>query len=162
MRRASLATIPVLLLVVAVQAQKMTDTLHCAKADQEHSIPAGDAPGHIYGLSHTTCTYPKPGTLAGVQTQSGADTIFSEIKGNQVEWHGMYVETYSNGDQLFYEHHGNGTLKNNAFESGNDYYEVTGGTGKLKAYVGNGSCKIKGAADGTAVDECSGEYTTRK
>ncbi|MGZ4826249.1 MAG: hypothetical protein ACXVZR_05265 [Terriglobales bacterium] len=162
MKRTSWAIITVLLLVVAAQSQKVTVTVQCAKADQEHSIPAGDTPGHIYSLSHTTCTYTKPGTLAGLQTKSGADTIFSEIKGNRVEWHGMYVETYSNGDQLFYEHHGNGTLKNTAFESGDDYYEVTGSTGKLKGYVGNGSCKIKGAADGTAVDECSGEFRTRK
>jgi hypothetical protein len=151
-----------LLLAGTAAAQKVTDTLKCAKPDQEHSLPAGDAPAHVYSISHTTCTYPKPGTLAGLQTKAGADTIFSEIKGNRVEWTGVYVETYSNGDKLFYSHHGNGTLKNNILESGTDYYEVTGGTGKLKSFKGNGSCTIKIAPDGTADDQCSGEYVMKK
>jgi len=163
MNRVSLAIISAVLMFPGVaRGQKMSDTLKCGKADQEHSIPAGDAPGHTYSISHTTCSYTRPGTLAGLQTKAGSDTIFSEIKGNHVEWHGTFVETYSNGDKLIYEHHGSGTLKNNAFESGTDFYEVTGGTGKLKSYKGNGSCKIKGAPDGTAEDECSGEYTVKR
>jgi hypothetical protein len=151
-----------LLLSGTAAAQQVADTLKCAKPDQEHAIPAGDQPGHVYSLSHTTCMYTKPGTLAGEQTKEGADTVFTEILGDRLNWRGVYAETYANGDKLFYRHHGNGTLKNNAFDSGIDYYEVTGGTGKFKGYRGKGSCKVKGAPDGSAIDECSGEYTAPK
>jgi hypothetical protein len=164
MRTLCALSLGMLLLAGTASAQKVTETLKCGKPnpDQTHSMPAGDAPDHVYNLSHTTCTYPKPGTLAGLQAKDGADTIFTEIKGNRLEWNGMFVETYSNGDKLFFSHHGNGTLKNNVFDSGKDFYEVTGGTGKLKNYKGNGSCTIKGAPDGTAEDVCSGEYVRKK
>lgn len=143
-------------------AQKVSVTIKCAKADQEHSIPAGDQPGHVFSISHTTCTYTKPGPIAGLNQTQGADTVFTEIKGSRLEWNGVYTETYSNGDKIYFAHHGNGTLKDSKFESGKDFYEVTGATGKLKGYKGNGSCTIKGLPDGSAIDECSGEYTKKK
>jgi hypothetical protein len=151
-----------LMLSATAAAQQMTDTLKCGKPEQEHAIATGDQPGHVYSISHTKCTYLKPGTLAGEQTKEGADTVFTEILGERLNWRGVYVETYTNGDKLFYRHHGNGTLKNNVFDSGVDYYEVTGGSGKFKGYRGKGSCKLKGAPDGSATDECTGEYTAPK
>jgi hypothetical protein len=160
--RKTLLAIIMLLLAGTLLAQQVTVQLKCAKPDQDHSLPAGDAADHLYDLSHTTCAYTKPATLAGVQTKGGGDTIFTDINGNRMEWHGVYVETYSNGDKIYYRHHGSGTLKNNVFDTGTDYYEVTGGTGKLQGYKGKGSCTIKGNADGSATDECSADYTAPK
>jgi len=151
-----------LLLSGTAAAQRVTVVIKCVKPDQEHSIPAGDKPGHVFSISHTTCTYTKPAPIAGLNPTQGADTVFTEIKDNRLEWNGVYAETYSNGDKIYYAHHGNGTLKDNKFESGKDFYEVTGATGKLKGYKGNGSCSIQGLPDGGAEDECTGEFIKAK
>ena len=146
-----------LLLSVAASAQKMTEQLKCGQPDQQHAITVGDEPGHVYSISHATCTYPKPGNIGVARKVSGEDVIFSETKGSRTAWHGVFTETMSNGDKLYYRHKGGGMLKDGAF-SGEDQWEVSGGTGSYKGYTGKGVCKLHPQADGTFLDECSGEY----
>ena len=152
----------VLLFTAAATAQKMTEQIKCGKPDQQHAIPVGDAPGHVYSISHASCTYLKPGNIGVAKKVAGEDVIFSETSGNSTQWHGLYTETMSNGEKLYYRHHGGGVLNNGAFTSGEDVWEVSGGTGSYKAYRGKGVCKLHPQPDGTFLDECSGEYTAPK
>src|SRR5690242_78241 len=152
----------VVLFAISASTQTVTVTIKCAKADKEYSIPVGDQPGHMYSISHTTCTYSKPGEIAGATTKEGADTIFTDIRGGRMRWDGTYIETMSNGEKLIYRHHGMGTMKNSAFAGGTDYWEVTRGTGKLAGVRGKGTCKIVPEPDGSATDECTGDYAVPK
>ena len=152
----------VLLFTAAATAQKMTEQLKCTPPDQQYAIPVGDAPGHVYGISHSTCTYPKPGNIGVARKVSGEDVIFSETTGSRTTWHGVFTETMSNGDKLYYQHTGGAMLKDGAFASGEDQWEVSGGTGSYKGYTGKGVCKPLPQADGTFLDACSGEYKPPK
>jgi hypothetical protein len=75
-----------------------------------------------------------------------------------MEWRGVYIETMSNGEKLIYRHHGFGTMKKNAFAGGTDSWEVVRATGKMAGVRGKGTCKIVPEPDGSATDECTGDY----
>ncbi|MBZ5627391.1 MAG: hypothetical protein LAO06_00830 [Acidobacteriia bacterium] len=152
----------VLLLTVTAAAQKITEQIECGKPDQQHAIPVDDAPGHVYSISHTRCTYPKPANIGAAKKVAGEDVIFSETSGSRVRWYGVYSEAMSNGDKLYYRHKGAGVLQDGAFTSGEDAWEVSGGTGSYKGYKGNGICKLQPQADGTFLNKCRGEYTPPK
>lgn len=151
-----------LMMSVAAVAQKMTEQLKCGKSDQQHSIPVGDAPGHVYSITHSTCTYPKPGNIGLAKKVFGEDVVFIETSGSRSTWHGVFTETMSNGDKLYYRHTGGAVLKDGAFISGEDRWQVSSGTGNYKGFTGKGICKPLPQADGTFLDECSGEYTAPK
>jgi hypothetical protein len=152
----------VLLMSAAGAAQKMTEQLKCSKPDQEHAIPVGDAPGHIYSITHSTCIYPKPGNIGVAKKVSGEDVVFIETRGSRSTWRGVFTETMSNGDKLYYRHTGWAVLKDGAFASGEDRWEVSSGTGSYKGFTGKGICKPRPQPDGTFMDECSGEYKASK
>ena len=152
----------VLLFTAAATAQKMTEQIKCGQPDQQYAIPVGDAPGHVYGISHASCTYPKPGNIGVAKKVAGEDVVFSETTSTRTQWHGVFTETMSNGEKLYYRHHGEGVLNNGTFTSGEDVWEVSGGTGSYKAYRGKGVCKLHPQPDGMFLDDCSGEYTAPK
>ena len=152
----------VLLFTAAASAQKMTEQLKCGQPDKLHAIPVGDAPGHVYSISHATCTYPKPGNIGVAKKVAGEDVVFSDTTSTRTEWQGVFTETMSNGDKLYYQHHGGGALNNGTFSSGEDIWEVSGGTGSYKGFKGKGVCKLQPQPDGMFIDECSGEYTAPK
>ena len=77
--------------VTAAHAQHVTVTIKCAKPDQEHAIPADDTAGHAYSVAHMTCTYTKPGELAGVQNKDASGTFIGEAHGDRMNWRGTYV-----------------------------------------------------------------------
>ena len=152
----------VLLLTTAATAQKMTEQIKCGQPDRQYAIPVGDGPGHLYGISHARCTYPKPGNIGVAKKVAGEDVIFSETSGNSTQWHGVFTETMSNGEKLYYRHRGSGVLNNGTFVSGEDAWEVSGGTGSYKRFKGKGVCKLHPQPDGTFLNDCSGEYTAPK
>ena len=152
----------VLLFAAAATAQKMTEQIKCGQPDQQYAIPVGDAPGHVYSISHSRCTYPKPGNIGVSKKVAGEDVVFSETTGTRTQWHGVFTETMSNGEKLYYRHHGGGVLNNGAFVSGEDIWEVSGGTGSYQGFRGKGVCKLHPQPDGMFLDDCSGEYTAPK
>ena len=152
----------VLLFTAAATAQKMTEQLKCGLPDKQYAIPVGDAPGHVYSISHSSCTYPKPGNIGVSQKVAGEDVVFSDTTSTRTQWHGVFTETMSNGEKLYYRHHGEGVLNNGTFTSGEDLWEVSGGTGSYKGFKGKGVCKLHPQPDGTFLDDCSGEYTPPK
>ncbi|MGB7847788.1 MAG: hypothetical protein WBL63_19405 [Candidatus Acidiferrum sp.] len=136
---------------------KTTSSGKCAKPDVTQSIPAGDHEGHLFTLASGKCA--TKGEVRGATSKEGAFSEHGEVAGNRVKTWGVYVETYDSGDKIFYGYLATGTLKDGAFQGGENKYQATGGTGKMKGIKGSGTCKTTGNPDGGLEYTCTGEYT---
>jgi hypothetical protein len=162
MRRFLIIVFVICLTATAASAQGKIDTpWKCAKPAPAHTLVAGDQPNHAYTLQSVKCTATK-GEIAGVKQKEGVATEFLEATGNTVKGHGTFVETLANGDKIHYSFETSGTSANNMFQSGNNKWTITGGTGKFKGIKGSGTCKGKGNPDGSAEFSCTGTYTMPK
>ena len=158
MRKVALVVCLAFLCAVGVQAQgKIDSQWKCAKAAVEHSIDVGDQPGHAYVVSQTKCSAAK-GEIGGAQEKEGTGTQFHDVMGNNLSWHGVWVETLASGDKIYSSYKGTGTTSGGQFVSGSDTWTIFGGTGKFKGLKGKGACKAKGNPDGTATWDCQGTY----
>jgi hypothetical protein len=140
---------------------KSTVLWKCDKASDQHSINVGDKPGHSYGVDQINCT-PTSGDIDGAKRKSGMGTEFVEVNGDKFHGHGEFVETMENGDKNYYSYQMKGMLKDGVIQSGSDVWQMTEGGGKLKGVKATGSCKGKTGSDGTAMWDCSGNYTMAK
>ena len=52
---------------------------------------------------------------------------------------GVDVESFANGDKIFYDYQSVGTMKDGAFQSATNKYQISGGTGKMKGIKGSGN-----------------------
>ena len=129
----------------------------CGKPDVQQNIPAGDQPGHAFALAQGKCVTTK-GEVGGAASKEGAFSEHQEISGNHVKVWGVYVETYDSADKIFYTYQGTVTTKDGAPQTGQNKYQVIGGTGKMKGIKGSGTCKFTGNADGGLDYSCTGEY----
>ncbi len=129
----------------------------CSKPDVEQSVPAGDQAGHAFMISQGKCT--ADGKIGGAMGKEGVFSEHAEAMGTQVKNWGMYVETFDNGDKVFYNYQGTQTTKDNMLQTGTNKYQIAGGTGKMKGIKGSGGCKLTGASDGTVDYTCTGGYT---
>lgn len=129
----------------------------CSKPDVQQSIPAGDQEGHIFGIAQGKCV--TIGDVGGVQSKEGMYSEHRDISANHTNAWGVYVETYENGDKIFYSYQSSSSVKDGAPPNGENKYEMTGGTGKMKGITGSGICKIAGKSDGGLDYSCTGEYT---
>ncbi|MFY9560604.1 MAG: hypothetical protein WAQ52_10260 [Terriglobales bacterium] len=148
---------------MAMAADKLVSEWNCAKSSDAHSIDVGDQANHSYAVTKTTCTAVKS-EIGGVKEKEGVGTGFTETKGDQTSWHGVFVVTMANGDQIHYSYSnkGMGTNKDGQFQSGANQWSIVGGTGKFKGAKGSGTCQGKGNADGGATWNCEGTYTLAK
>src|SRR5712692_3162797 len=106
--------------VATTSAQtKPTTSGKCNKPDVEQSIPAGDQPGHTFGLAQGKCV--TKGEVGGAASKEGAFSEHREVTGNHIKGSGVYVETFDSGDKIFYNYQFTGTLKDGAFTGGNKY-----------------------------------------
>jgi len=149
----------VVALAVAMASAQTKSTLSgkCGKADVQQSVPAGDQQGHAFTLAQGKCT-----VMGDVGGAAGKDGVFSEhgdVSATHMKNWGVFVESFDSGDKVFYSYQGTGTMKDGAFQSGTNKYQITGGTGKMKGIKGAGTCKLTGAADGGDDYSCSGVYT---
>lgn len=140
---------------------KIDSQWNCGKATAGQSIDVPDQAGHAYAISQFNCTGAK-GEIEGLKEKEGTASEFDEVKGSTVTFHGVFVETLSNGDKLHVSYHGMGKTENGQVQSGSNEWSITSGTGKFKGAKGKGTCKGKGNADGTTVYDCSGDYTLAK
>ena len=145
----------------ALAQGKIDSQWSCSKPTAVHSIDVGDQPGHAYAIAQFNCTAVK-GEIEGVKEKEGTGTEFEDVKGNTAHFHGVFVETLSNGDKLHFNYQGTGTTEKGQLQSGNDEWTITSGTGKLNGAKGKGSCKGKGNPDGSSTFDCAGDYTLRK
>ena len=146
-------------LVVAMASGQTKNSISgtCAKPDVYQSIPAGDQPGHVFTLAQGKCV--AKGETGGAMSKGGAFSEHGDAAGNHVKTWGVFVETYDSGDKVFYNYQTSGTTKENVFQTGQNKYQITGGTGKMKGIKGSGTCKLTGASDGGLDYSCEGEYT---
>ena len=91
--------------------------------------------------------------------QRGCVFEHGEVSEDHTKVSGVYVETFDSGDKIFYTYQATGTMKDSAFQAGENKYQITGGTGKMKGIKGSGTCKTTGTADGGLDYTCTGEYT---
>jgi hypothetical protein len=130
----------------------------CSKPEVMQTVPAGDKEGHAYMLQQGKCETTN-GEISGAKSKEGAFSEHGEAAGTRTKAWGTYVETYDNGDKVFYSYQTSGTTKDGAFVSGGNKYQITGGTGKMKGIKGTGTCKLSGGAGGGLDYACTGEYT---
>jgi hypothetical protein len=137
---------------------KHTFSGKCAKADNVQSIPAGDKDGHVFMVQQGKCTTDK-GELGSAKSKDGIFSEHDEVLGNHLKAWGVYVETYDNGDKIFYSYQGASTTKDGALVSGSNTWRTTGGTGKMQGIKGAGGCKLTPGEGGGLNYACTGEYT---
>jgi len=160
MRKSGLLLAVGFLLPAGVGAQtRMTGTTVCNPPSAEHVVPVDGQPAHAYGVSQVKCTWIKPWQIGGVAAKDGVGTGIANIKENQSQSSGTYVDTMANGDKGYYKYEFTATLKDNKPEKIMGHkWELVGGTGKLAAVKGKGTCNATPQADGKVVYECQGEY----
>jgi len=147
----------VALAVMASAQTKTTMSGKCGKADVQQSIPAGDQQGHVFTLAQGKCSV--NGDVNGAAGKEGAYSEHGDVTATHMKNWGVYTVTFDNGDKVFYNYQGMGTMKDGAFQGGTNKYQIAGGTGKMKGIKGSGTCKLTGTSDGGTDYSCSGEYT---
>ena len=145
----------------AMAQGKVDSQWNCAKATDGHSIDVPDQPGHAYAISQLNCTAAK-GEIEGVKEKEGVVTEFDEVKGNAVRFHGVFVETLSNGDKLHFTYAGTGKMEKGQLQTATEKWSLVSGAGKLKGAKAGGSCQGKGNPDGSSTFDCEGDYTLAK
>jgi hypothetical protein len=138
---------------------KIAGTVQCAKPDPQNMIPVGDRTGHAFVVMKAKCTWTKPVELAGIQSKTGEDTVFSEADGAKSRDSGYDITAMANGDQFVVRFSGTTTVdKNGVVQAQTGTWTFRSGTGKLKGITGKGTYAGKGAADGGTTTEVEGEY----
>jgi hypothetical protein len=146
-----------LAVAVAPAQTKFTSSGKCGKPDVEQTIPAGDKDGHAFKLAQGKCV--TKGEIGGASSKEGGYSEHQDAAGNLTRVWGVYVETFDSGDKVFYTYQGSVTAKNGEVQSGQNKWQISGGTGKMKGIKGSGSCKHTPDAGGYLDYACTGEYT---
>ena len=142
---------------IAPAQTKISTSGKCGKPDVQQNIPAGDSPGHVFVLTQGKCE--TKGEVGGAASKEGAFSEHGEVSGSHSKVWGVYVETFDSGDKIFYTYQGSTVLKDGALQTGQNKYQISGGTGKMKGIKGSGTCKLSPNADGGLDYTCTGEYT---
>jgi hypothetical protein len=146
---------------LAQNGGKVSNGWLCSKPDQMNSIDVGDQPGHAYAIEQIKCTSTK-GEYAGVREKEGTGTEFVEVTGNKSSGHGVFVETFANGDKATYTYQFTGAMSDGKMQSGANKWQATSGTGKFKGMKASGTCKATGNPDGSTSFGCEGVYSLPK
>jgi hypothetical protein len=144
-------------IAIAPAQTKFSNSGKCTKPDVMQSVSAGDKDGHMFMIQQGKCA--STGEIGGVKSKEGAFSEHDEATGNHSKAWGVYVETFDNGDKVFYSYQGTVTTKDGTVQAGQDKYQITGGTGKMKGIKGSGTCKLTGNSGGGLDYSCTGEYT---
>jgi hypothetical protein len=154
-----LAVAVLLPVVAAAQGAKISSTIVCNPPSPLHALPVEGSPDSAYSVSQVRCTATKPWQIAGVAGKEGVGTGTAASKGNASQNSGTYVETMANGDKAYYKYEFSAVLKDGKPETISGHkWQLTGGTGKLAAVKGQGTCNATVHADGKVVYDCQGEY----
>jgi len=117
----------------------------CGKLDVQQNIPAGDpvTSRTMFLLSGQGKCATK-GEEGGTASKEGRFSEHGDVAGNHSKAWGVYVETFDSGDKIFYTYQAAATMKDGALQTGQNQYQITGGTGKMKGIKGSGTCKTTG------------------
>jgi len=136
---------------------KTTMSGKCGKPDVQQNIPAGDSADHAFLIAQGKCE--TKGEVGGAASKEGTFSEHGEVTGSRSKTWGVYVETFDSGDKIFYTYQNSVAFKDNAPQTGQGKYQISGGTGKMKGIKGAGTCKHTGNANGGIDYSCTGEYT---
>jgi hypothetical protein len=136
---------------------KFTSSGKCGKPDAEQNISVPDKDGHVFKLAQGKCV--TKGEINSATSKEGVYSEHQDSAGNLTRVWGVYVETFDSGDKVFYTYTGSVTAKNGEVQSGQNKWQISGGTGKMKGLKGSGTCKHTPEAGGYLNYACSGEYT---
>ncbi len=155
-----LLAVALLLPVVATaEGAKISGSLVCSPPSALHALPVEGQPDHAYSVSQVKCTWTKPWQIGGVAAKDGVGTGTDVVSGNTSQSSGTYVDTMANGDKAYYKYEFNTITKDGKPEKiSNHKWELIGGTGKMNAVKGKGTCNVTVQADGKINYECQGEY----
>lgn len=147
----------VVLAVITASAQtKTTMTGKCGKAQVRQSIDAGDQQGHVLMLTQGTCSITD--SVNGAVAKQGNFSEEVDATPTAMMNRGVYVATFDSGDKVYYKYQGSATMKDGAYQTGTNKYEIAGGTGKMQGINGSGNCKLTGNSDGGVDYSCTGVY----
>ncbi len=140
---------------------KVSNGWACSKPDKTNTIEVGDEPGHTYTIAQFKCTSTK-GEYAGLREKEGSATEFDEVKGGKLNGHGIFVETFANGDTSTFSYQTIGTIKDGKLALLSDKWQATSGTAKFKGMKASGTCTGTGNGDGGSTLACTGTYSLAK
>ncbi len=138
---------------------KISGTIQCAKPNSISGVPVNDRPRHDFIVMKAKCAWTKPIELAGMQTKTGDDTVFSEASGEKSRDSGYDVTTMNSGDKFVVRFTGSTIAdKTGTPQEQSGTWTFVSGTGKLKGISGKGIYKARASADGGMITDVEGEY----
>lgn len=140
---------------------KVSNGWSCAKPTDMKTINVVDQPGHTYTIGQFKCTSTK-GEYAGVKEKEGTATEFEEVKDGKLTGHGVFVETFANGDKATFTYQPAGTIKDGKMSSMSNKWQAVSGTGKFKGLKASGTCTGTGTPEGGSNLACNGTYSVPK
>jgi hypothetical protein len=138
--------------------KRISGTAACGEPDQANTIEIGDQPGHSFMLSQGKCIWDTHWQVEGIRSQQGVFNSFEDMSGDRSRFHGVYVDTMANGDQIHYRYKGKSILSDGQFQSGEEKWKIVRGTGKFENIKGKGTCKGTPRAEGGVSWACEGKY----
>ena len=148
-------------IALAQNQGKVSNGWSCAKPTDMKTINVGDQPGHTYTISQFKCTSTK-GEYAGVKEKEGTATEFEEVKNGKLTGHGVFVETFANGDKATFTYQPMATIKDGRIAGMSNMWQAVSGTGKFKGLKASGTCTGMGTPEGGSNLTCNGTYSVPK
>jgi hypothetical protein len=157
------ASLLLLTFAPAAVAQKSSGTFTCQAPNPIYIIHVPDGPDHVMSVDQLKCTWIKPMELLGVFDTDGVGTGCDDVKGRTIRTNGYFVDTFKNGDRVYWEVRGGGTLKPDLNVERNELHvSVIGGTGNFSQARGQGTCLGSANADGSSNWNCQIAITATK
>jgi hypothetical protein len=99
---------------------KLTSSGKCGKPDNQQSIAAGDQIGHLFTLASGKCA--TKGEVGGATSKEGVFSEQGEVSEDHSKASGVHVETFDSGDKIFFTYQATGTMRDSAFQAGENKY----------------------------------------
>lgn len=146
-----------LLLAPPAWSQRLSGQGTCGEPEDQKEIAVGDRPDHSFSISKGKCTWSKPFEIAGQRAEGGTAVQMNERTGSTSKFRGHYLDPMSGGDTVHYSYEGTTTFAGEKPQKQTWSWTIVGGTGKLKAVSGKGTCD--GAwPEGKFSFSCTGAY----
>jgi hypothetical protein len=156
MLRTLISALALLLVFSSVMsAQKSWGKLKCQAPNPIYVVHVPDGPDHVMSVDQLKCTWIKPMEFFAIRNIDGVGTGCDDVNGRSIHTHGYFVDALENGDKVYWEVRGDGTLKPDGnLERHELHISVTGGTGRFSKATGQGTCVGSGNADSTSNWDC--------
>jgi hypothetical protein len=129
----------------------------CAKPEVEQTVVAADQPDHVFMVVSGNCTVSD--AIGGQRSKTATYSEHRDATSKHLEAWGVYVETFTNGDKIFYSYHLTAALNGGILESGRGTYEALRGSGQMTGIKATGTCTYTSGPDGGTTYSCAGTYS---